>query len=418
VNNIGLHIIGDAFEPRRLLGPNGEKPRVVKLVDPSLAFKRAVRDAVGADCLIIIRFYEREQPLDAPRAKAMLWYQRHVAQMLAMCDPNVAFESYNEIPDSQATEYCEFECARLEIMHRAGFRSIVGNFSVGTPDLPTWNVYQPMLDALGPGDYVGLHEYWGSGADILNPWFCGRWTLVPQLRGKKIVVTECGRDAVNGGPGGWKRGVDDSTYISEIARYAQVLDGRLACVFTGGDARHGWGAFDVNDIWERVTKMYTQTVTKTPTARKYRLYPWLRYWNRWTVSRPFGYKSNEYSGGVHKGADMVRADGGTMGATVRCPFERAIVDVVSWREDRGWYVYVHDPEQDIEFFICHLAHEPPLLPGQSVGLGDVLGHVGNTGRLTTGPHLHVGVCEVDGNLEIIRWLDPLGPEVEIVIWEV
>ncbi len=410
MNHVGLHIIGDGFDPSRLVGPGGALPRVVKLVDPSVDFKRRVRQAVGPDCLIVVRFYEAQQALGAPQTNARDWYQRHVGQMTQMTDPNVAFEGYNEISDAVAEAYCAFEVERLKLMHAAGLRAVVGNFSVGTPDVPVWNVYAPMLAATGPADLLGLHEYWGVGADIDNRWFCGRWNLVPQLANVPVVVTECGRDAVNGGPGGWKRGTDASTYISEIAKYAQVLDGRPACVFTGGNAA-GWEAYDVNDIWPRVTQLYMPPVQETP-GKVYTLRRFLSYWPRWKVSRPFGYKDPAYAGGWHKGADLIRTDGGTQGAVVRCPFDRAVVDIVSWREDRGWYIYLWDKAQGVEVCFYHLSEEPYVRPGQPLRAGDPVGHVGNTGALTTGPHLHFGVCRVDDNADVIEWIDPFGPRVK------
>jgi len=410
MNNIGAHLIGDSFDPARL-----GRPAVVKLVDPSVDFKRRVRAQIGQDALIIVRFYEPEQLLGAPSTDARNWYSRHVAQMLAMSDPMVAFEGFNEIGDAQAHAYAQFEATRLGLMHAAGFRAVVGNFSVGTPDLTVWYTYRPMLDAMGEGDFVGLHEYWGTAADIDNRWYCGRWDLVPQIRVRPIVVTEFGRDAVNGAPAGWKLGgISAEQYVAEIQKYAAVLGDKLGVVFTGGALTSQWEPYSVNDIWEGVTKMYTETPTiPAPTPTKYRVKRWLRYWDRWRVSQAFGVKNAIYSGGVHNGTDMVRTDGGTTGATLLAPFD-GLVDVVSWRDDRGWYLYLHDETQGVEFFACHLFIEPCLAPGMRVKAGDPIAIVGNTGRLTSGPHLHAGLCRVDANLNILEWLDLFGNRVEIV----
>lgn len=419
MNNLGLHIIGDWLNPAKLLGPNGEKPRVVKLVDPSVEFVRMVRRTVGDDCLIIIRFYERDQSLGAPQAAAQAWYMRHIGQILAMTDPNVAFEGYNEIADSAAHAYAQFELERLRLLHAAGQRAVIGNWSVGTPDIPIWATYRPVLEALKPGDFVGLHEYWADAEMLNNPWFCGRWVHVPELqalRPEQVIITECGRDNVAGRGGPWQGYVDASTYTSELARYAQIAAPRLATVFTGGNTT-GWEGYDVNAIWPNVTAHYTApSPPETPRPeQKIRLRAWLNHWDRWMITQPFGARNSAYTDGWHKGVDMIRNDGGTLGAVIFAPFD-GIVDVVSWRHDRGWYLYLYDEFQAIEFFVCHLAQEPQLRPSQRVVVGAPIGVVGNTGRLTTGPHLHVGICHVDPEtLEIERWIDPFGDEVEIQV---
>ena len=61
MNKLGLHIIE---------GYSGQlgQPRLVKLVDASVAYAHQVRAEVGPNCLIIVRWFEPEQPLDsAPR---------------------------------------------------------------------------------------------------------------------------------------------------------------------------------------------------------------------------------------------------------------------------------------------------------------------------------------------------------------
>ena len=43
-----------------------------------------------------------------------------------------------------------------------------------------------------------------------------------------------------------------------------------------------------------------------------------------------------------------------------------------------------------------------------------LGHVGNTGALTTGPHLHAALAESEPTwpFAVRRYIDIMGPEVE------
>lgn len=150
----------------------------------------------------------------------------------------------------------------------------------------------------------------------------------------------------------------------------------------------------------------------------YILHPWFRYWHKWVVSTPFGEKGADWAGGVHMGSDMVASDGRTYGSVVLCPLD-GVVDVVSWRKDRGWYVCVADTAQGVEFFVCHLMSEPCLESGDTVEVGEIIGIVGNTGTRKTGlpmnPHAHIEVRKIDGDLAILERIDPFGEEVHITI---
>lgn len=150
--------------------------------------------------------------------------------------------------------------------------------------------------------------------------------------------------------------------------------------------------------------MYTTTVQPpVPQPQKYKLRQWLRKWATWTVTTTFSAK--------HPQIDLARG-AGTLGAAVLAPFD-AVVDIVNWTDDRGWYLYLYDETQGIEWFGCHFMQEPAVSRGERVKAGQVVAFVGNTGK-STGPHIHSGACRVDANLSIIEWLDPLGARVEIL----
>lgn len=254
---LGLHIISTY---RGALGT----PRICKLLDPSPEYVREVRERVGPRCLIIVRWYQPYQVLDDSMRRAFVWYEQHQAAMRAMtsegADHYLGFESLNEVPDSEAVAYCEYEVARLRLMHADGYHAVVGNWSVGTPDLPVWAIYRRVLDAMWPTDYVGLHSYWSDHADIDNPWHCARWQFVPELAGRQIVVTECGRDVVEGrGQAGWRKSCNAEEYLADLRKYNALLERYPnvvgACVFTGGNVQ-AWEDFDVNDLWPRVVEGY------------------------------------------------------------------------------------------------------------------------------------------------------------------
>lgn len=258
MDKIGLHIIGG-------WGGNLGNPRLVKLMDVGPGYVGEVRQAIGPEALIIVRWWQADQSLDQPVERARAFVARYRDQMLAMArvaGPNIAFEGYNEVGDGQAEAYALFEVERLRLMHELGLRAVVGNWSVGTPDIPTWRIYQPVLDAMAPGDFVGLHEYWADETDLSNRWLCGRWSLVPQLAGKPIVVTECGRDAIGSrGQPGWRRTCGPDTFLSELRAYNALMEQFPnvvgATVFTTPGPGGTWSDFDPTPIWPQVVASYS-----------------------------------------------------------------------------------------------------------------------------------------------------------------
>jgi hypothetical protein len=274
---MGLHIQGGTSVP--LVSPTGVKPAVVKLVDCSSTYVAQVREQVGPDCLIVVRWTEAEQPLDDPVGAARDWGARHGRQMdnMARLGP-IAYEGYNEIPNSLAEAHCLFEEHRLVSTHTIGYRSVVGNFSVGTPGEYTIRKYATMFATMWPDDLVGWHCYAGAYKHITNPWHTHRWTLpafAPYLEGKRILVTECGADFVKDdnlpesewGAPGWKAmGLSADEYLDWLRRFGELYAGMPqvvgACVF--GVGGFGWDAFDVTDLWPRVVAEYAEPVAPEP----------------------------------------------------------------------------------------------------------------------------------------------------------
>ena len=262
---VSVHIIGDNFDPAQL-----GRPTVVKLHNASVDFKNRVRTAVGPGCLIVVRWQYDAVNWASPSWQAAEWFYTHRERIQAMADPNTVFECLNEPPDDQAVAFGIFGRYWLQAMHGASLRAAVGSWSVGCPDLSAWATYRPVLDAMGPGDVISCHEYWSNHADINNRWHCGRWTMVPELAGKALVVTEAGRDRVeNAGQPGWQRTCNAEEYLDDLRAYGTLLDQYPnvigATVFTGGDLSGGWEAFGVNGIWPRVVAEYPpETATLQP----------------------------------------------------------------------------------------------------------------------------------------------------------
>ncbi len=137
-----------------------------------------------------------------------------------------------------------------DILHQAGLKVAGFSFSTGTPEEAEW----VMVQAAGYAgvDAIALHEYWGSQG--LSTWNALRYRRAHDLLGNHpaFIITECGRDEVEGGGRGWKasgisaeqyKGELDS-YDSELGRDSYVIG---ATVFTTGGGA-GWGNFDVDEL--------------------------------------------------------------------------------------------------------------------------------------------------------------------------
>jgi hypothetical protein len=431
-NKIGLHIV-EGFSGR-LCGPTGNPPVVVKLLDPSLPYVAQVRAEVGPDCLIIVRWFEAHQGLDAPALNAAQWFGAHLPQLQALAAfKPLAVEGYNEIPDHQAAAYCEFEIARLKALHGIGLQACVGNFSVGTPDLPVWQTYQPMLDAMGPGDYLGVHEYWANRNGLSNPWHTGRWRLVPELDGVPIVVTETGRDVVqNEGHAGWKGQVSENEYLDELREYGRLLDQFPnvlgATVFTGGRIYDQWKDFDVNDIWPRVVAEYPERSPKpTPDPEPVKppvvppvppqngigpgfpriervCFPMKNTGKPWYEStRLYG----KYDGHPDRAEDYnLESMGNTdLGEPLIAPFRGVVTCAKDYKGAHGRVLAILGVDQDGTLTVCRMKHlqrfTTGIKPGVWVECGQDVGTIGNADGYYSGAHLHLEIVKgaVPGPIE-------------------
>ena len=387
---LGIHVIGGttlAFG----------RPGVTKLVDVSTEYVRQVRSLVGPDCLIVVRWVENGL-LDSA---ADSWFHRHLAQMQAMSagDPMVAFESANEVADSDAPRYSVWELARMRLMHTAGLRSVVGNWSVGTPDLPKWAMYRPLLNEMRGGDtpdLVGLHEYWADYADISNRWHCGRWTMVPELAGKPIVVTECGRDQVEGhGKPGWKLSCDAATYLADLRAYSRLLNAYPqvvgATVYQVGAIDPQWKPFDVTAIWPQGVSEYEGVTMPTPTIVlicPIRPTP--------VITQPWMGHAIDYSPYPgHNGCDFRAAEG----TVVRAMHAgECFTNQSAGYSGYGLRMWVKGKDTQGRPFWSLYGHLSRILAEnhEKVSPGSILALSGNTGT-STAAHLHVGIETVDVN---------------------
>lgn len=261
---IGLHIIDGWAGDLGL-------PRVVTLVNPSPTYVHEVRSQVGKAWIVVRWVLSSEDPRDGGRSpveNADRWLARFQGRILEMlpAGPRLVFQALNEPVTNDYWALVEYEARRMTALHSMGARAALYSFSVGNPIEEAWVILKDVFSGMREGDVVGLHEYWSDRADIVNPehWFCGRFTQVPELEGRPIIVSECGRDAVGGnGAQGWKKGgISVDTYLGELQAYSDLLMESQnvigATAFTvGNDPR--WRNYDMTEPYGWIVSAWAGT---------------------------------------------------------------------------------------------------------------------------------------------------------------
>ena len=374
-------------------------PPVVKLVNVSVQYMREIR-AAHPDALIDVRWVQPRdyQPLDDPTRWAREFFEHYLQDMVAMTDEGrdtqIVFEGYNEVGDKHAEAYAEFEVERLTSMHVVGLRSVVGNWSVGCPDFGVWQTYQPVLDAMRKGDVVGLHEYWVNEADLRDGghWHAGRFSLVPEIQDKQIIITECGRDRVEHiGHAGWRGHCSAEQFLRELRMYDDLLcqypNVLGATVYTMGQYADQWRDFDVAPIWPQVVAEQ-ESVCAIPAPTEMPI-PGAR------ISQPFGMNQEYYSRwGLdgHNGVDLAAPNPDHVWDWHGMPVLSVSTGRVVIGRSDGYGLYVYVYSDDADWLYAHLA--AAAVGHQQVEAGQTIGYVGYSGNTLPpgirGTHLHWG----------------------------
>lgn len=168
-------------------------------------------------------------------------------------------EVWNEVAQRQGAgleQHADFLAAFIPKAHAAGLKVAGFSFSTGNPGSREWHdpddfqyLYNRQFCAC---DAIAMHDYWGPpGFD--RPYaerYRALHDAVPNH--PQFLITEGGRDAVEGGGRGWKSsGITAEQYIDELRDYKAELDqDSYVLAFTPFTATPtvDWAAFDTDEL--------------------------------------------------------------------------------------------------------------------------------------------------------------------------
>lgn len=157
----------------------------------------------------------------------------------------------------------EFQRAWAVRMREKGLSPIVGNFSVGNPQVLSAdgiNLMQYFKPAMKEGDYFAYHGY-GCPEAMSHPrWQAQRYNelFVDAGMSMPVILTECGRDCGSTGHG-YKEKYSDEEYIPQLIQLDQALQAdklvKLATIFCLG-TYGSWKTFDLTENAGRLLGEY------------------------------------------------------------------------------------------------------------------------------------------------------------------
>jgi len=338
--------------------------------------------------------------------------------------------AYNEPPIWYGAEYrkrfTDYTARALEAAHGYGLNLCIFNFSVSWPwaviDAENWwPEFSPAVTAMQPsghggavpsGDYLGLHEYWGSRGPLdlaALPWLVGKHKLCPY--NVPILISECGIDLAVEGKAhqGWAAAMEPGAYYQQLRQYHAMLDPRVkgTAIFLMDYEGREWETFDIRPLardglfkgeWDMADPMPVPARVRLPFDGT----PSPKPVGFGMVTQWYGENAEYYSQfGVagHNGVDF----GIVTGTPLRAVAVGRVTRVQQLSDGYGWNAIVnHGWGQTI---YAHLSRID-VTPQQDVAAGQVLGLSGNTGN-STGPHLHFGMRVYGQNVPAMNdWIDP------------
>lgn len=252
----GLNILGQYLRDRNALETwlrQAQPAACVVMDNPNLADTLRV---LSPSTLVIHRSYH---PHDSDWQDFMTPQEWLSAYRV---NPDVLLQVSNEPnPTGLAlVKYIDWLISLMRIATAQGYRLVVGNFAVGTPNEKDIQAgqYDRLLRALAESNHIlGLHEYFNQAPIPDAPYLCGRfkyWLSRAELLGisrPKIVITEHGHDLGNGG---FLTGVPSVAMFIQYLKDARTLYqpyGIPTCTFCYGfGAGNQWATWDVESTLE------------------------------------------------------------------------------------------------------------------------------------------------------------------------
>ena len=121
-------------------------------------------------------------------------------------------------------------------------------------------------------------------------------------------------------------------------------------------------------------------------------------YDTYRITSPFGMRTLRGATKMHNGIDLV-ADANGCGAVDEITAHTGGRVTASGYDPSAGYLVKLQTAPNVVMVYYHLREGSPLRVGDTVGTGQVIGHMGATGNVT-GAHLHFGICK-DG-----VWVDP------------
>ncbi len=331
--------------------------------------------------------------------------------------------TYNEPPIHYGHDYrarfVDYTCRVLEAAHGYGLNLCVWNFSVSWPwacidEENWWPEFASTVWAMKPGDYAGLHEYWGSRGPLdpaALPWLAGKHKLCPY--DVPMLISECGLDlAVDGlAHQGWQACLSPQGYYYQLRQYHAMLDPRVkgTAIFLMDYENREWETFDIRRLardglfggeWDMANPVPVPSRLRMPFDGVPRV-------TQWYGENPAYYAQFGVAG--HNGIDF----GLVTGTPLRAACEGRVTRVRKDSTGYGWHVIVnHGWGQTLYAHMSRI----DVVEQQDVQEGEVLGLSGNTGN-STGPHLHFGLRIYGVHVpNMSNWCDP-APMLGLRTWE-
>jgi murein DD-endopeptidase MepM/ murein hydrolase activator NlpD len=322
--------------------------------------------------------------------------------------------TYNEPPIWYGHDYrarfTDYTARALEAAHGYGLNLCIFNFSVSWPwaniDAENWwPEFTPGVNSMRAGDYLGLHEYWGShGPTDLGalPWLTGKHKLCPY--NVPLLISECGIDLAvepNHPHQGWAGAMEPQAYYHQLRQYHAMLDPRVkgTAIFLMDYQNREWETFDIRRLaneglfkgeWDMADPVPVPSRVRLPVDGTPRVTQW--YGENAAYYQQFGVAG-------HGGIDF----GVVVGTPVKSVSAGRVTRVQKLSTGYGWNVIInHGWSQSLYAHLSRIdvAEQQDVSEGQQIGLS------GNTGN-STGPHLHFGMRVYGQNIPAMNdWIDP------------